>query len=121
MSRDPGRAVWRVSARDGTAQEEAFDALVLPHDTSPSASGQRHIGLPLPYEGQFPDIPQTLIVHARPGAGPLSVEYRGYGTDGSLQIVGRGALPLVVIVRSATGIQVTGLPDGALESLAPAT
>ena len=56
MTDDLGRAVWSVSARDGVARDQAFDA---------------------------------------------------------------GVRPLTTIVRSPTGIRVTGLPDAAPEPLAP--
>jgi hypothetical protein len=121
MSDDPGRGVWRVWARDESTHEHGFDALVVFHDATPQARWQRHVALPIPYEEELPDVPLTLIVRARPSSPALFVEYKGFAPDGSLRIVGRSAHPLAVIVRSASGILVTGLPEGSPEPLAPAT
>ena len=119
MSEDAGRAVWRVDTYDATARENAFDALILIDDAAHKARGGRHVGLPTPYEGELPDVPMTLIVWAHPEVGPLTVRYTGYAADGSARIVGQGRLPLTVIHRSASGIQITGLP-GPPDSVAPA-
>jgi hypothetical protein len=121
MSENAGKAIWRVWARDNSAHERGFDALLVVHDATDHARWQRHIGLPVPYEGELADVPQTLIVHAHAGAPPLIVEYKAFAPDGSLRIGGRSTLPLAVIVRTASGIHVAGLPGGTPEPLAPAT
>jgi hypothetical protein len=64
----------------------------------------------VPYESELPDVPFTLVVRARPEAGTLLVECEALAPDGTRRIYGRSTHPLAVIVRSATGILVTGLP-----------
>ena len=120
MSTESSTVTWRVSAQED-APAEAFDALILPHVATPQTVCERHVGLPVPHEGTLSDEPHTLIVRARPGAGPLVVEYEVHGPDGALQMRGRSTSPLAVIVRSATSMLVTGLPDAPAESIAPAT
>lgn len=120
MSDDPGQGIWRVWARDENPHEHAFDALVIFNHPASRMPGQRHVNLPVPYEGTVPDVPLTLVVRAHDDIGPIIVEYRGFAPDGSLRLVGRSSLPLVVIVRSATGIQVTGLPNNGATSVAQA-
>ena len=121
MSTEADTVVWRVRAVDGAAVDQAFDALVLPHAASPAAGAERHVGLAVPYEGRFADVPHTLVVHARPGVTPLVVEYQIQLASGSMRMGGRSTAPLTAIVRSATGMHVTGLPGLPAESLAPAT
>ena len=121
MSTQSGRVVWRVTTQAGDERAGACDALVLPHAASPADAGERHVGLSVPHEGTFTDRPHTLVVRARPGAGPLVVEYDVYSADGSRQMGGRSTSSLTAIVRSTSGMQVTGLPDVALETQAPAT
>jgi len=118
------KVVWRVRARDDVDHAAAFDALVVPSDPSVgarTANSQRLLGAAVPYEGELPDTPLTLVVRTRTDAGPLVVEYEAFGPDGSRQVYGRGFDPLVVIVRSTVGIVITGLPSAAPEPQAPAT
>jgi hypothetical protein len=110
MSDDYGKAVWRVAARDGAAHEHAFDALVVVADDTTKLPIRRHVGVAVPFEGELEDVPLTMIVHARPEVGPIVVDYCVYGSDGSGRVCGRSTQQLAVIVRSATGILVTGLP-----------
>ena len=120
MSTDVGRVVWRVTAQAGDEREDACDALVLPHTASPEDAGERHVGLAVPHEGTFADRPHTLVVRARPGVGPLVVEYDVFSADGTRQMRGRSAGALTLIVRSPSSMQVTGLPDVASEPRATA-
>ena len=109
MSDDDRRAVWRVRAQDDVRRVQGFDALVLVDGAAGAGRVQRHVGLPVPYEGEMPDRPLTLIVAARPGVGALVVEYRACRADGTGCVTGRSMDAVVVIARSATGILVTGL------------
>lgn len=119
-----GKIVWRVRAPDGAPHASAFDALVLPTDVGDVAQWthpRRLLAVPVPHEGELPDSPLTLVVRARADAGPLVVECEAVGPDGVRQVYGRASEPLAVIVRSTTGILVTGLPAASAEPLAPAT
>ena len=116
------KAVWRVRARDDADHAAAFDALVVPTGAREQlADSPRLLGAAVPYEGELPDAPLTLVVRTRTGAGPLIVEYEAVGPDGTRQVYGRGFESLVVIVRSTTGIVITGLPSATAEPHAPAT
>lgn len=120
---DRGKVVWRVSALDGVPRASAFDALILPTDGgSPDRLGRptRVIDAAVPHQAELTDTPFVLVVHARADIGPLKVECEALRADGSRQVYGRASLPIAVIVRSATGVLVTGLPDG-LEPRAQAT
>jgi hypothetical protein len=120
----PAKVVWRVRARDDADHAAAFDALVVPTDAGARArlaDSPRLLGAAVPYEGELPDAPLTLVVRTRTGAGPLIVEYEAFGPDGSRQVYGRGFESLVVIVRSTTGIVITGLPSATAGPHAPAT
>jgi hypothetical protein len=108
-----GRVVWRVRAQNGAETAGAFDALVVPTVASGLTGGGKsaqHLAMSVPYEGELPDAPFTLVVRARPDAGTLLVECEALAPDGTRRIYGRSTHPLAVIVRSATGILVTGLP-----------
>ncbi len=112
---DRDKVVWRVSALDGLPRAGAFDALILPTDGgSPGQLGRptRLTDAAVPHQGELTDTPFVLVVHARADAGPLKVECEALRADGSRQVYGRASQPIAVIVRSATGILVTGLPDG---------
>jgi hypothetical protein len=110
MTDDRSRIIWRVRADNGDEYSSAFDALVLPTDVRGAERTARHLALPVPYEGELPTAPLTLIVRARPGAGPLTVECDILRSDGSRRAYGRSLQPLAVIVCSSTGIIVAGLP-----------
>jgi hypothetical protein len=119
-----GKFVWRVRAADGAASAAAFDALVLPtdpHGPDPLAASTRLIAVDVPHESELPDAPLTLIVRARESVRPLVVECEALGPDGGRRLYGRASEPLAVIVRSATGVLVTGLPAAPREPLEPAT
>jgi hypothetical protein len=75
----------------------------------------------VPHESTLDDEPHTLVVRGRPDAGPLVIEYEVRGADGALRMRGRSTSAVAVIVRSATSMLVTGLPDAPIESIAPAT
>jgi hypothetical protein len=119
--------VWRVRAQDDSAHASAFDALVLPTDAGAragpedAAGAARLLGAAVPYEAELPDAPLVLVVQSRAGTSPLIVEYESFGPDGSRQVYGRGSHPLVVIVRTTSGIMIGGLPPGTAEppALAP--
>lgn len=103
---------WRVHARDASKAADAFDALILPTDgrTKRFEHPTRLVACSIPYESELPDTPLTLVVRARPAVGPLIVECETFAPDGTRLVYGRGSQPLVVIVRSAHGIIVSGLP-----------
>jgi hypothetical protein len=64
------KAVWRVRARDGVDHAAAFDALVVPTDAAARAGLAdlpRLLGGAVPYEGELPDGPLTLVVRTRAG------------------------------------------------------
>src|SRR5262245_24033642 len=124
MSTEQGKLVWRVRAANNSPHSAAFDALVLPTDaTSRPRLGPppRLLGAAVPYEGELPDTPLASVVRAREHAGALIVECEAIGPDGQRQIYGRASEPLSIIIRSATGVFVTGLPAVPPDSLAPAT
>ena len=112
MVGERGRFVWRVHARDASSSAGAFDALILPTDggTKRFEHPTRLVACSIPYESELPDTPLTLVVRARPAVGALIVECETFAPDGTRLVYGRGSQPLVVIVRSASGIIVTGLP-----------
>jgi hypothetical protein len=115
MSEATGKILWRVEAADGSSQTSAFDALVLATNSSDQdrlARPSRLIGLDVPYERELPDVPLTLIVRTRTGSVPLQVFCDVRGPDGERTVFGRAGRPLAVIVRTSTGILLTGLPDG---------
>ena len=115
---DRGKVVWRVSALDRAPRASAFDALILPTDGgSPDRLGRptRVIDAAVPHQGELTDTPFVLVVHARADIGALKVECEAFGADGSRRVYGRASQPIAVIVRSATGVLVTGLPDGNCE------
>jgi len=119
---DRDKVVWRVSALDGLPRAGAFDALILPTDGgSPDRLGRptRLTDAAVPHQGELTDTPFVLVVRARMDAGPLKVECDVLRADGSRRVYGRATQPIAVIVRSATGVLVSGLSDG-LESGAPA-
>ena len=123
MSTEHGKLLWRVRAADGSPSAAAFDALVLPTDTARGAwlgQSPRLLGVAVPHEAELEDTPLTLVVRARDNARPLIVECEAIGADGERQVYGRASQPLAVIVRSATGVLVAGLPP-ASDPLAPAT
>jgi hypothetical protein len=109
MTHEGRHAVWRVRAHDGGDRERGFDALVLVDGAEGADRARRLVGLPLPYEGEMPDRPLTLIAAAHPGVGSLVVEYRGCRPDGTECVAGRSTGPVAIVVRSATGILTTGL------------
>ena len=124
MSSELGKLVWRVRAADDSTRVSAFDALVLPTDTNSRTRlgpSPRLLGAAVPHEAELPDTPLALVVRARETAGPLIVECEAIGPDGERQVYGRASEPLAVIVRSATGVLVTGLPATPPEPMAPAT
>jgi hypothetical protein len=113
MSTALGKLVWRVRAADGSPCAAAFDALVLPTDASSRTRlgpSPRLLGAAVPHEAELTDTPLALVIRARENAGPLIVECEAIGPDGERQVYGRASQPLAVIVRSATGVLVTGLP-----------
>lgn len=112
-----GKAVWRVRAPDNSAHTNAFDALVIVQGDHSAARTQRHANLSIPYEGELPNAPLTLIVHSL-GASTLLVDFDGYDENGTIQVRGRAHTPIAVIARSSSGgVLVTGLPDGDSNSL----
>ena len=124
MSTQQGKLIWRVRGADDSPRAAAFDALVLPTDaTSRTRLGPspRLLGAAVPHEGELADTPLALVVRAREHAGALIVECEAIGPDGQRQVYGRASEPLAVIVRSATGVLVTGLPAAPADPLAPAT
>ena len=119
-----GRFIWRVRAPDGAARPAAFDALVLPADprsSDPLGPSARLLAADVPHESELPDTPVVLIVRARERAGPLVVECEAFGPDGDRRLYGRASEPLAVVVRSATGVLVTGLPAAPAQPLEPVT
>jgi hypothetical protein len=117
-----GKVVWRVRTADDAANVGTFDALILAtHEPGKNPLGQptRLTGATVPFESEIPDIPFTLVVRARPDAGPLVVECDVTGPDGARRVYGRSTQPLAVIVRSVTGIIVAGLPTVESEPLTP--
>ena len=119
-----GKFIWRVRTPNGAAYPAAFDALVLtadPRGPDPLGPSARLIAANVPHESELPDTPVTLIVRARERAGPLVVECEALGPDGDRRLYGRAIEPLAVIVRSATGVLVTGLPAAPAQPLEPAT
>ena len=124
MTTDRGKLIWRVRATDDSARIAAFDALVLPTDaTSRTRLGPspRLLGAAVPHEAELPDTPLALVIRSRERSGALIVECEAIGPDGERQIYGRASEPLAVIVRSATGVLVTGLPAAPPDPLVPAT
>lgn len=107
---DFGTAIWTIRANDDAPHEHACDVMILSHGGAEMPQIQRFADLPVPYRGETADRPLTLIVRAREGVPPLQVRYEGFTPDGSPRIVGGASLPVSVIVRSAKGIQATGLP-----------
>lgn len=113
MSGHMGTLTWRVTAAAPTAVPNAFDALIVPtgdHVTELAGHPTRMIGAAIPYEATLPDIPVTLIVQARAGSPPLLVQCDVVGPDGVRRVYGHARQPLAVIVRTSSGIRVTGLP-----------
>jgi hypothetical protein len=113
MSATLGKLVWRVRAADDSTCADAFDALVLPTDASSRTRlgpSPRLLGAAVPHEAELTDTPLALVIRARENAGPLIVECEAIGPDGECRVYGRASEPLAVIVRSATGVLVTGLP-----------
>jgi hypothetical protein len=91
-----------------------LDALVLAANASEQAQlGEtaQLLGCEVPFERRLPDIPLTLVVRANPNAGRLMVECDVLGPNGERRMYGRSTRPVAVIIRSTTGIVVTGLPD----------
>jgi hypothetical protein len=124
MSTETGKLLWRVRAADDSPHAAAFDALVLPTDASSRARlglSPRLLGTAVPYEAELTDTPVALVVRARANAGRLIVECEAIGPDGERRVYGRATEPLAVIVRSPTGVLVTGLPTEPADPLAPAT
>lgn len=124
MSTEQGKFIWRVRAADGSPCAAAFDALVLPTDPSSRLRlglSPQLLGVAVPHESELADTPLALIVRARESVGRLIVECEAIGPDGTRQVYGRASQPLAVIVRSATGVLVTGLPVTPAEPLAPDT
>jgi hypothetical protein len=115
MSIEQGGTIhWRVTAADGLAHSKALDALVLAANASEQAQlGEtaQLLGCDVPFERRLPDIPLTLVVRANPNAGRLMVECDVLGPNGERRMYGRSTRPVAVIIRSTTGIVVTGLPD----------
>jgi hypothetical protein len=114
--------VWRVRSADNAPNAGTFDALILPTDgRGKDRLGQptRVTGATVPFESHVADVPFTLVVRARPDAGPLVVECDVLGPDGVRRVYGRSSQPLAVIVRSATGIIVAGLPEATSSPLLP--
>ena len=116
------KVVWRVRSADDAPNPGAFDALILATD----GRGQDRLGRPtrltgadVPFEREVPDVPFTLVVRARPDTRPLVVEFDVIGPDGARRAYGRSTQPLAVIVRSANGIIVTGLPEATSAPLLP--
>jgi hypothetical protein len=109
---DLSRTVWGVSARDQSARDDAFDALVIVHGDPGFQRSERHVGASVPFEGELPNAPLTLIVRTRHGAAPLLVDVKSFATDGTMLTHGRSTTGVAVIARSASGgIMVTGLPN----------
>ena len=104
MSAEYGRAIWRVTAHDGVAREHAFDAQVVVHGAGGPESREEHVSLPVPYEGELPDIPFTLRVQSLLGAGALTVHVRCFAPDGTPRVSAGSALPHAEIHRTASGI-----------------
>ena len=124
MTTEQGKFIWRVRAADDSPRAAAFDALVLPTDaTSRNRLGPspRLLGAAVPHEGELVDTPLALVVRAREHAGALIVECEAIGPDGQRQVYGRAMQPVSVIVRSATGVLVTGLPATPADPLEPTT
>ena len=116
MSPDGAKVLWRVQSADGAARENAFDALVMPtNSTRPTQTGPptRRLSLAVPYDEELPNIPLVLVVRARAGGAPLIVECDVFGPDGERRVFGRSQTPLAVIVLTGNGIRVSGLPDDA--------
>jgi hypothetical protein len=115
MSIEHGGTIhWRVSAADGLAHSKALDALLLATNTNEQAQlgeTSQLLGCEVPFERRLPDIPLTLVVRANPNAGRLLVECDVLGPNGERRMYGRSTKPLAVIIRTAAGIAITGLPD----------
>jgi hypothetical protein len=109
-SNDFGTAIWSIRANDDLPHDHACDALIVSDGEAGRATIQRLTDLPVPYRGELAGGPLTLIVRARDGVPPLQVRYEGFNREGSPQVVGASSLPVAVIVRSAKGIHITGLP-----------
>ena len=93
--------------------DAAFDALVLPTaggTFDPREHETRVLRTSVPHESELPDIPVTIVVRARDDAHPLVVECDIVGPDGTRRAYGRVTQSVAAIVRSATGIVLTGLP-----------
>jgi hypothetical protein len=120
-----GKLRWRVSAADRASHASAFDALVLRTDESgrpvPTDPSTRLVDAAVPHVGELADSVLTLIVHAHEGVGALIVECEAIGSDGVLKVYARASQPVSIIVRSDTGVFVTGLPGASPEASAPAT
>ena len=124
MSAELGKLVWRVRAADDSRCAGAFDAVVLPTEAGSRTHlgpSLRLLGADVPHEAELTDTPVALVVRARPHVGRLIVECEAIGPNGERQVYGRASEPLAVIVRSATGVLITGLPAAPPEPIAPAT
>ncbi len=109
-SNDFGIGIWSIRANDDLPHEHACDALIVSNVEGGRSNIQQLSDLPVPYRGELANGPLTLIVRARDGVPPLQVRYEGFDREGTPQVVGGASLPVAVIVRSAKGIQITGLP-----------
>ena len=115
-----GRLVLRVRTADGVARAKAADAVVIPAGPRASAP-ERYIGFAVPHESEREDTPLTLVVRARPGIGPITVECEAFAPDGTRRVYGRSTEGEAVIVRTPTGIAVTSLPTVEPDAIMPAT
>ena len=116
MIADQGKFRWRVRAADGKARASAFDALVLPIEEGGRVRADfstRLTDAAVPYFGELDDTALTLIVRARESIGSLIVECEFFGPDGARKGYARTSQPVSIIVRSTTGVFVTGLPGSA--------
>jgi hypothetical protein len=124
MSTDQKKLRWRVSSADGAPFESAFDAIVLPTAEGgriPAGSSVRLVAASVPHVAELADTSLTLVVRARDDAKPLIVECEAIGADGKRQVYARASQPVSIIICSASGVVVAGLPGAAPEGLTPAT
>ena len=118
--------VWKVVAKDASAETSTFDGRILFHDwtglpssvssggTAENTPAQSYFDHPVPFELILPNRPFTLVVRKHRGSIAPSLETRNKA--GHVGAIAWGHGSTVIYVHLGSGLAVTSLPDTAREA-----
>jgi hypothetical protein len=132
MLENMGHIVWTVEAVDETAGDHRFDAQVLYHPLGEPSRDEdraklmdrlntfgrmqyegRYFGHAVPFSGQLPNVPLSLVVVPHTGCPPVKVSFTAFNADGAPRASGYSYGPRSLIVHTAIGTGFSSLLESA--------